>query len=66
MVTHHPQIAAKSDLHFKIMKTTDGKKSQTLIKKLDLKDKISEIARMLSGQKITKEALEAAKILIEA
>ncbi len=66
VVTHHPQIAAKSDLHFKIMKTTDGKKSQTLIKKLDLKDKISEIARMLSGQKITKEALEAAKILIEA
>jgi DNA repair protein RecN (Recombination protein N) len=65
VVTHHPQIAAKSDLHFKIIKTSEGKKSQTLIKKLDLKDKISEIARMLSGQKITKEALEAAKILIE-
>lgn len=65
VVTHHPQIAAKSDLHFKIIKTNKDKKIQTLIKKLDLKDKISEIARMLSGQVITKEALEAAKILIE-
>ncbi len=65
VVTHHPQIAAKSDLHFKIIKTSEGKKNQTLIKKLDLKDKISEIARMLSGQEITKEAMAAAKILIE-
>lgn len=65
VVTHQPQIAAKANNHFKISKTKDNSKIKTLIKKLDKNQSQEEIARMLSGENITKEALAAAKKLID-
>lgn len=65
VVTHQPQIAAKADLHFKISKTSNQDKIKTVIEKLDDKNRQTEIARMLSGEEITKEALAAAIQLIE-
>ncbi|MBL6664585.1 MAG: DNA repair protein RecN [Rickettsiales bacterium] len=65
VVTHQAQIAAKSDHHFKVSKTSNDKESKTLIEKLDKNKKETEIARMLSGEEITIEALAAAKKLIE-
>jgi DNA repair protein RecN (Recombination protein N) len=64
-VTHHPQIAAKSNQHFRISKIKEGSKVKTIVCELDKTEKITEIARMLSGQTITKEALAAAEALIE-
>ncbi len=64
VVTHQPQIAAKADIHFKIRKTSNDNKIKTLIEKLDAKNREIEIARMLSGEKITPEALAAANRLI--
>ena len=64
VVTHQPQIAAKADIHFKIRKTSNDNKIKTLIEKLDDKNREIEIARMLSGEKITPEALAAANRLI--
>jgi DNA repair protein RecN (Recombination protein N) len=64
VVTHQPQIAAKADTHFKISKISDAKKVKTTIEKLSESNREREIARMLSGEEISKEALAAAKNLI--
>jgi DNA repair protein RecN (Recombination protein N) len=64
VVTHQPQIAAKADVHFKISKISNDSKIRTLIEKLDNKNRELEIARMLSGEEITPEALAAANRLI--
>jgi DNA repair protein RecN (Recombination protein N) len=64
VVTHQPQIAAKADNHFKISKVSDAKKIKTVIENLDQKTREIEIARMLSGEIISDEALAAASRLI--
>lgn len=66
VVTHQPQIAAKADNHFKINKIFSGNKAKTEIKKLDLNDREQEIARMLSGEQISSEAVSAARSLIQS
>lgn len=65
-VTHQPQIAAKADNHFKISKTSAENKVKTEIKKLDKQDREQEIARMLSGEEISAEAVSAARSLIQS
>ena len=65
VVTHQPQIAAKANTHFKISKIISDNKAKTKIKKLDKHDREQEIARMLSGEEISVEAVLAAKNLIE-
>ncbi len=64
VVTHQPQIAAKADTHFKISKISDAKKVRTTIEKLNEKNREKEIARMLSGEEVSTEAIAAAKNLI--
>ncbi len=64
VVTHQPQIAAKADLHFKISKSNVAEKVKTAVTKLDNDARENEIARMLSGEQISKEALAAAQSLI--
>ncbi len=64
VVTHQPQIASKADTHFKISKISDGKKVRTTIEKLNEKNRETEIARMLSGEEVSAEAIAAAKNLI--
>lgn len=64
VVTHQPQIAAKADTHFKISKISNDK-IRTEIEKLDEENRKVEIARMLSGEKISKEAILAAANLIK-
>ncbi len=64
VVTHQPQIAAKADIHFKISKISNDK-IRTIIEKLDEKNREIEIARMLSGETISKEAISAAVNLIK-
>ena len=63
-VTHHPQVAARSNNHFKVNKSTDNSFTSTSINDLDLKERIEEVARMLSGEKITDAARNAAKSLL--
>ena len=64
VVTHQPQIAAKADLHFKISKVSNSQKIKTVIETLSEKNRQAEIARMLSGEIVTKEAIAAAYKLI--
>ena len=64
-ITHLPQIAAKGDYHFKIFKEEINNKTVTNIKLLNNNDRINEIAKMLSGEKLTDAALNNAKELLK-
>ena len=64
VVTHSPQVAAFSNEHFKVEKHTENNQTTTSLKQLDATGKIEEIARMLAGEKITKEARAAAQVLV--
>ena len=62
-VTHHPQVAARSSHHFKVNKSTNNSFTTTSINNLEVKERIEEVARMLSGEKITDAARNAAESL---
>ncbi len=64
-ITHLPQVAALGDYHYKVSKTTDRNKTKTTIKLLEEEERINEIASMISGEKMTIQAIENAKILLE-
>jgi DNA repair protein RecN (Recombination protein N) len=66
-VTHAPQVAARSQLHFKIVKDEVSAENRvaTRVITLGAVERREEIARMLAGAEITKEARAAAKSLIE-
>lgn len=66
VVTHLPQVASFSKTHFKIEKETNNGQTTTKVKCLSDIEKKEEIARMLSGEKISDEARLAAKVLIES
>ncbi len=66
VVTHSPQVASKSDNHFKVEKTTVDNITTTNVRDLNEAEKYEEIARMLAGEVITEEARAAAKVLIGA
>jgi DNA repair protein RecN (Recombination protein N) len=53
-VTHLPQVAAHGDQHFVVLKEIDdGGRPVSLMRQLDRKTRVEEIARMLGGQAIT-------------
>lgn len=65
VVTHSPQVASFSNEHFKVEKQTIDNTTTTSLTKLTNKGKLEEIARMLAGETITKEARAAAKVLLD-
>ena len=60
LVTHSPQVAARAARHFRISRVKD----KTKIEMLDDDERLEEVARMLSGAKVTDEARAAAKRLM--
>ena len=63
-VTHLPQIASKADIHFKVFKSESIRRTTSEIIKLNMEGRIEEIAKMLSGKKITKTSINNAKELL--
>lgn len=63
-ITHLPQIAAKGDQHYKVYKEEKEDIIQSNIKLLNQKERIEEIAEMLSGKNISDSALAHAKQLL--
>tara|TARA_B100000029_G_scaffold514587_1_gene618016 strand:+ start:1349 stop:2965 length:1617 start_codon:yes stop_codon:yes gene_type:complete len=64
-VTHLPQIASKSiNNHYKIYKTSNNSRVTSKIEKLNIKNKINEVARLLSGERITLDSLKQAENMI--
>jgi DNA repair protein RecN (Recombination protein N) len=65
-VTHSPQIASISENHFLIEKKVVGENTYSTVKRLNDENKVYEIARLLSGMKITEKSLNNAKDLIDS
>ncbi|MCB9259569.1 MAG: DNA repair protein RecN [Ignavibacteriales bacterium] len=63
-ITHLPQIAACANHHYSVQKETNSDRVVSLIKKLNEEEKVVEIAKLLSGEKITQSNLDAAKELL--
>lgn len=64
-VTHLPQIASFADQHFLIEKREAQGRTKTSVRPLEMKERTEEIARMLSGAKLTDEAMRNAEAMIE-
>ncbi len=64
-ITHLPQIAAKSDEHFKVFKKLENRKTKTHISILDETARIEEIAKLLSDEKVTDAAMDTARELLK-
>ncbi|MEI9980541.1 MAG: hypothetical protein WDN23_16420 [Edaphobacter sp.] len=64
-ITHLPQIAAFGDQHFLIEKTEKRGRTQTEVRRMDDSERTQEIARMLSGAKLTETSLKHAAHLLE-
>jgi DNA repair protein RecN (Recombination protein N) len=63
-ITHLPQIAAKGDLHYLVYKEDSPDETITQLKLLSQEERISEVAKMLSGEVITDAArLNAVELL---
>ena len=60
-ITHLPQIAAMADVHFLIEKSVENNATFSHIHRLDEKESIKELARMLGGVQITDTVLENAR-----
>ncbi|WP_437757525.1 DNA repair protein RecN [Sorangium sp. So ce1389] len=65
-ITHLAPIAAFADAHFVVAKENAGGIAKSSVTRVDKKDRIAEVARMLSGAKVTGASLKAATELIEA
>lgn len=64
-ITHLPQIASRGNQHYLVYKDNSGESSTTHIRLLSQKERITEIAKMLSGKEVTGAALQNAKNLLE-
>ncbi len=63
-ITHLPQVASLAHHHFAIEKDVDEKETVSSMRLLKADERIVEIAKMLSSEKITNEAIENAKKLL--
>ena len=63
-ITHLPQVASKGDTHFIVYKEENNGVTKTHIRKLSTEERINEIAKMLSGSRVTDAALQQARSLL--
>ncbi|MDR3126502.1 MAG: DNA repair protein RecN [Rickettsiales bacterium] len=68
VVTHSPQVAACTDQHYKVVKSYDeaSGKTVTSVEQLASRGRVLEIARIISSDRITPEAVSAAESLINS
>jgi DNA repair protein RecN (Recombination protein N) len=65
-VTHLPQIATFADHHYLLEKKRAGDRTRTTIRQITGNDRTEEIARMLSGAKLTETSLKHAEQMLKA
>jgi len=63
-ITHQPQIAALADAHLSVVKIESDGRSKVTASFLPIEKRIREIAKLLSGEKITEASLESARELM--
>ena len=65
VITHSPQVSASAHKHFHIFKEENKKRAFTRMKELNTEERITEIAKMLSGASPTDSALSNARELLD-
>ena len=65
-VTHLPQIASFADQHYLIEKKESAGRTKTSVRLLDSDERTREIARMISGAKLTDTSLKHAEQMLKA
>lgn len=65
-ITHLPQVAARGTKHYHVYKDDTGDSTITRIRLLSAKERITEVARLLSGSEITETAMKNARELIQS
>jgi len=65
-VTHLPQIATFADHHYRIEKKESGGRTKTSVRNITGSERTEEVARMLSGAKLTESSLKHAEQMIKA
>ena len=63
-ITHLPQVAAKGQAHYVVRKEEVEGRSVSTLTRLNQEERIEEIARLLSSEQISAEALANAKSLL--
>jgi len=63
-ITHLPQIASKGESHFLVKKEVHSGRTRTSITRLDHEGRVLEIARLLGGKRITKQAVSHAREML--
>jgi DNA repair protein RecN (Recombination protein N) len=63
-ITHLPQIAAFADQHFLIEKAERSGRTHTGVRQMEQKERVEEIARMLSGASLTETSLRHAEQML--
>jgi DNA repair protein RecN (Recombination protein N) len=64
-ITHLPQSAVYGDRHLVVSKAVDGGRTRTVISEVEGEDRVSEIARMLGGEKLTSVVRKHANELLQ-
>ena len=64
-ITHLPQIASFADQHYLIEKRESGGRTKTSVRPLDAEERTREIARMMSGAKLTETSLKHAEQMLK-
>lgn len=65
-ITHLPQISAYADAHYRVHKEVIAERTKSDIRLLSDGERLEEIARMLGGVEVTKQARAAAKQLLQS
>jgi DNA repair protein RecN (Recombination protein N) len=65
-ITHLPQIASFADQHFLIEKKESGGRTRTSVRPLDSDERTKEVARMISGAKLTDTSIKHAEEMLKA
>ncbi len=63
-ITHLPQIAGLADAHAVVEKIEEGKRTFTRLRKLDIEERVEEVAKLMSGAEVTEAGLEGARELM--
>lgn len=64
LITHLPQIASMSDSHYLVQKGRNDGRVTTIVKNLNEREKVREVARMLAGEEVTDLSLKHAEEMI--
>jgi len=65
-VTHLPQIATFADHHYVIEKRVSGGRTKTTVRRISGDERTEEVARMLSGAKLTETSRKHAEQMLKA